>query len=93
MLNPEKYLNIDLSYTLRKQFAKFRCSSFKLNVALGRHIGTNREDRLDLRNRYLYSWYNGRPSFDIFYRLMSETNPVLIKKIVIYVWHVMDTLT
>jgi len=48
MLNPEKYLNIDVSYTLRKQFAKFRCSSFKLNVALGRHIGTNREDRLDL---------------------------------------------
>jgi len=24
---------------------------------------------------------------------MSETNPVLIKKIVIFVWHVMKTLT
>ena len=30
--------------------------------------------------RYVYSWYNGRPSTDIFYRLMSETNPALIKK-------------
>ena len=39
----------------------------------------------DLRNRYLYSSYNGRPSVDIFYRLKSETNPVLIKKIVIFV--------
>jgi len=27
------------------------------------------------------------------YRLKSETNPVLIKKIIIYVCHVMNTLT
>jgi len=36
----ERYLNIDLSYTLRKQFAKFKCSSHKLNIELGRHTET-----------------------------------------------------
>ena len=46
MLNPEKYFNMDLSYTQRKQFAKLRCSSHKFNIELGRHIGTRREDRL-----------------------------------------------
>jgi len=46
MLNTDRYLNIELSYTLRKQFAKLRYSSHKLNIELGRHIGTSREDRL-----------------------------------------------
>ena len=44
----------------------------------------------DLRIRYLYS---SGISFDNLYRLMSETNSVLIKKIVIFVWHVMNTLS
>ena len=41
MFNPEKYLNIDLSYTLRKQFEKLRCKH-----RVRQAYRNSREDRL-----------------------------------------------
>ena len=45
LLNVEKYLCIDISFYFRKSFARFRCSSHKLNIELGRHYGIERADR------------------------------------------------
>ena len=45
---PEKYLNMDLHFQLRKALARFRCSIHKLNVEFGRHHNINREDRICL---------------------------------------------
>ena len=44
-LNPEKYISIDLPLHQRKALAKFRCSSHKLKVEIGRHQGIPRELR------------------------------------------------
>ena len=46
LLNPETYLNMDLSFQLRKALARFRCCSHKHNIELGRHHNINREDRI-----------------------------------------------
>ena len=46
MLNPEKYLCVDISPGLRRAFARFRCSSHKLNIELGRHFNIARDDRV-----------------------------------------------
>ena len=37
---------LDVSPGLRRAFAKFRCSSYKLNIELGRHFNTARDDRV-----------------------------------------------
>ena len=47
-LNIEKYLCIDMPFYLRKAFARFRCSSHKLNIEFGRHRGIARADRICL---------------------------------------------
>ena len=48
-LNIETYLCIDMPFYLRKAFARFRCSSHKLNIELGRHRGIARADRICLQ--------------------------------------------
>ena len=48
LLDVEKYLCIDIPFYLRKAFARFRCSSHKLNIELGRHRGIARVDRICL---------------------------------------------
>ena len=48
LLDVEKYLCIDIPFYLRKAFARFRCSSYKLNIELGRHRGIARVDRICL---------------------------------------------
>ena len=45
MLNPERYVMINLPFNLKKSFARFRCSSHKLNIEVGRHRGIDREFR------------------------------------------------
>ena len=47
-LNIENYLCIDMPFYLRKAFARFRCSSHKLYIELGRHKGIARADRISL---------------------------------------------
>ena len=37
LLNDGKYLCIDIPFSLRKAFARFRCSSHTFNIELGRH--------------------------------------------------------
>ena len=39
LLNIEKYVCIDMPFYLRKAFARFRCSSHKLDIEHGRHRG------------------------------------------------------
>ena len=46
LLNQEKYLCVDISPVLRRAFAKFRCSSHKLKIELGRHFNIARDDRV-----------------------------------------------
>ena len=48
LLNVEKYLCIDIPFSLRKALARFRCSSHKCNIELGRHRGIDRADRVCL---------------------------------------------
>ena len=48
LLNVEKYLCIYIPFSLRKAFARFRCSSHKFNIELGRHTGIDRADRVCL---------------------------------------------
>ena len=48
LLNVEKYLCIDIPFSLRKAFARFRCSSHKFNIELCRHRGIDRADRVCL---------------------------------------------
>ena len=45
VLNPERYLSMDLPYTLKKAFANFRCSSHDLLIEKGRHMNIDREFR------------------------------------------------
>ena len=45
-LNPEKYLTLDLSFYLRKSLARFRCSSHKLKIEIGRHLNIERPNRI-----------------------------------------------
>ena len=42
LLDVEKYLFIDIPFSLRKAFARFLCSSHKLNIELGCHKGIAR---------------------------------------------------
>ena len=46
MLNPEKYLTIDMPFYIRRSLARFRCSSHKLLIETGRHLGIPRQDRI-----------------------------------------------
>ena len=46
LLNPERYLCIDLNFPLRKALARFRCSSHKLMIETGRHQNIPREERI-----------------------------------------------
>ena len=45
LLDPEKYLSIDIPFHLRKAYSRFRCSSHKLHIETGRHLGVDREFR------------------------------------------------
>ena len=44
-LYSEPYLDIDLSYTLRKTLSNFRCSSHALMIEKGRHLSIDRDLR------------------------------------------------
>ena len=44
-LNTERYLSIDMPYTLRKTLARFRCSSHDLQIEKGRHMNIDRDLR------------------------------------------------
>ena len=46
LLNVERYLSMDMPFYLRKAFARFRSSSHKLSIEIGRHHNINRADRL-----------------------------------------------
>ena len=46
LLNPAKYLCINLPFCNRKAFARFRCSSHNFLIEKGRHQGLAREDRI-----------------------------------------------
>ena len=48
LLNPEKYLTLGLSFSLRRLLARFRCCSNRLNIEIGRHYNIDREDRIGL---------------------------------------------
>ena len=43
MLNPERYLRLNISYSLRKYLAKVRCSNYKFNIEVRRHLEIERE--------------------------------------------------
>jgi hypothetical protein len=46
LLNPEKYLNVDLPLKHRISFARFRCSNHKLSIEVGRHRNIARGERI-----------------------------------------------
>ena len=46
LVTPEKYLNIDIKFHLRKSLARFRCSSHKFKIEIGRHQNISREARI-----------------------------------------------
>ena len=46
LLTVERYLNLDMPFYLRKAFARFRSSSHKLAIEIGRHHNINRTDRI-----------------------------------------------
>ena len=46
LLNVEKYLNVGLSFPLRKSLARFRTSSHKLHIEVGRYYSIERHDRI-----------------------------------------------
>ena len=46
LLTVERYLNLDMPFHLRKAFARFRSSSHKLAIEIGRHHNINRTDRI-----------------------------------------------
>ena len=45
LLNPEKYLCIDMPFLHKKAMSRFRCSSHKLMIETGRHRNIDRENR------------------------------------------------
>ena len=45
MLDPERYVTLNIPFKLKRSMARFRCSSHKLNVEVGRHLGIDREYR------------------------------------------------
>ena len=45
LLNPERYLCVDLPFLHKKATARFRCSSHKLKIKIGRHQIIDRENR------------------------------------------------
>ena len=45
LLATEQYLLMDLPYYLRKSFARFRCSSHRFAIEIGRHHGIPRDER------------------------------------------------
>jgi ribosomal protein L36 len=42
MLNPEKYLSIDTPFCVKRSLSRLRCSSHKLYIETGRHLGIPR---------------------------------------------------
>ena len=46
LLNPEKYLTVDLPYRNRIALARFRCFNHKFRIKTGRHSNIPREDRI-----------------------------------------------
>ena len=58
LLNPERYLSIDMPFLHKKAMARFRCSSHKLKIEVGRHQNIERENRFcifcqNIENRYI----------------------------------------
>lgn len=45
LLNPEKYLCIDMPFLHKKAMSRFRCSSHKFKIETGRHQNIDRENR------------------------------------------------
>jgi len=45
LLETEKYVLMDLPFSLRNSYAKFRCSSHKFAIETGRHFGISRAER------------------------------------------------
>ena len=45
LLNPERYLSMDLPYLYKKAWSNFRCSGHKFNVEVGRQNNIDRENR------------------------------------------------
>lgn len=101
-----------MPFYLRKAFARFRCSSHKLNIEVGRHRGIARANRICLycfnqlkklviedeyhvfficpnfdgiRDEYLHTWYRSGDSKNHFYNILCTCNPVLIKKLCMYI--------
>ena len=46
MLNPERYLCINIPFYVKKSLAKFRCSNHKFLIETGRHFGIKREQQI-----------------------------------------------
>ena len=46
LLNVERYLSMDMQFYLRKAFARFRTSSHKLSIEIGRNHNITRADRI-----------------------------------------------
>jgi len=45
LLEPEKYLSLNISHKLKSALARFRCSNHKFRIETGRHEGIDRCDR------------------------------------------------
>jgi len=58
MLNPKRYLCINIPFYVRTSLAKFRCSNHQLLIEIGRHLGITREQRI-------LNWWKGKPSGSI----------------------------
>jgi hypothetical protein len=48
LLNVERYINSDIKPYYKRALARFRCSSHKLNIEIGRHFNVDRNDRVCL---------------------------------------------
>ena len=45
LITPEKYLNMNIKFVIRKSLARFRCCGHKLRIEVGRHNNIPQEER------------------------------------------------
>ena len=68
MLNPERYLCIDLPFLHKKATARFRCSSHKLKIEIGRHQNIDRENRYCPYCQTIENFYVLENEYHVFFK-------------------------
>ena len=84
LLNPERYLSIDMPFLHKKAMARFRCSSHKLKIEVGRHHNIERENRFCLYCQNIENRYILEDEYHVFFHCPRYMD---LRQFLLYSWY------